>query len=154
DATNQVRFEPIVSGIFTRVEIARVAPAGPTTLGITDMNPHLTYQTPTIPQADRDRSIGDPRGIVWNAAGNKAYVTGMGSNCLIVLDANGARAGINPTIPVGEGPTGIVLDRAHSRLFVMDKFEAAISVVDVPTELETARVPFHDASTPAIKVGR
>src|SRR5262249_56547050 len=58
------------------------------------------------------------------------------------------------TIPVGEGPTGVVLDRAHSRLFVMDKFEAAISVVDVTTELENARVPFHDASPAAIKVGR
>jgi YVTN family beta-propeller protein len=87
-------------------------------------------------------------------AGTKAYVTGMGSNNVVVIDAAGARAGLAPTIPVGEGPTGIALDAAHGRIFVLDKFEAAISIVDLATEIETARVPFHDASPAAIRAGR
>jgi hypothetical protein len=78
----------------------------------------------------------------------------MGSNNVVVIDASGGRAGLAPTIPVGEGPTGVVLDAAHARILVLDKFEAAISVVDLATEVETARVPFHDASPVAIKVGR
>jgi YVTN family beta-propeller protein len=154
EATNEIRFEPNVQGRFTRVELARAIQPGLTSTSIVDLNPHLTYLTPTIPQVDRDRSIGDPRGIVWNAAGTRAYVTGMGSNNLIVIDAAGARAGVSPTVDVGEGPTGIVLDAAHGRLLVLDKFEAAISVVDLASELETARVPFHDASPQAIKAGR
>jgi YVTN family beta-propeller protein len=153
EATNEIRFEPNVQGRFTRVEIARVAPVGPATLGISDLNTHLTYAAPTIPQSERDKSLGDPRGIAWNVTGTKGYVTGMGSNNLIVIDASGQRAGIAPTIAVGEGPTGVVIDTAHGRLLVMDKFEGAISLVDLATELETARVPFHDPSTAAIKVG-
>jgi YVTN family beta-propeller protein len=154
DATNQIRFEPNVQGRFTRVEVARVNPTGPATLGITDLNPHLTYAVPTIPQSERDKSLGDPRGIVWNSTGTRGYVTGMGSNNVVVIDANGNRAGIAPTIIVGEGPTGIVLDEPHGRLFVMDKFEAKISVVDTATEVEIRRVAFHDPSPAAIKVGR
>jgi len=154
EATNEIRFEPVVKGKFTRVELARVDPSGPSGLGITDLNPHLTYAVPTVPQAVRDRSIGDPRGIVWNASGTKGYVTGMGSNNVVVIDANGARAGLAPTIDVGEGPTGIVLDAGHTRLFVLNKFEGTISVVDLASETETARVAFHDSSPQAIRIGR
>ena len=154
EATNEIRFEPNVQGRFTRVELARAKQPGLINTVITDLNPHLTYTVPTIPQVDRDRSLGDPRGIVWNSAGTRAYVTGMGSNNVIVIDAAGGRAGSAPTIPVGEGPTGIVLDAAHGRLLVLDKFEGAISVVDLGSETETARIPFHDASPQAIRVGR
>jgi YVTN family beta-propeller protein len=154
EGTNEIRYEPIVSGKFIRVEMARVNPVGPTTVGIGDLNPHLTYTTSTIPQSERDKSVGDPRGIAWNAAGTKGYVTGMGSNNVIVIDAAGNRAGIAPTIVVGEGPTGIALDESRSRLYVMDKFEGAISVVSTTTEVETARFAFFDPSPSAIKVGR
>ena len=154
DATNEIRFEPNVSGRFTRVELARTDAAGTTTLGVVDLNPHLTYSGSTIPQVDRDKSLGDPRGIAWNSAGTRGYVTGMGSNCVIVIDASGARAGISDTIPIGEGPTGIVLDEPRARLYVLDKFEAAISVVNVATETESVRVPFFDPSPAAIRIGR
>jgi hypothetical protein len=136
EATNEVRFEPNVKGTFVRSMLALVNPAAPGTPGLVDMNGHLTYATPTVPQADRDRSLADPRGIAWNAAGTRAYVTGMGSNNVVVLGANGARAGLAPTIEVGEGPTGIVLDEPRQRLYVLNKFDASISLVDTTTELE------------------
>ena len=154
EATNEIRYEPNVQGRFTRVEIARVSNLGTQTRGISDLNPHLDYSVATIPQSERDKSLGDPRGIAWNPAGTKGYVTGMGSNNVVVIDASGGRAGLAPTIPVGEGPTGVVVDAAHARLLVLDKFEAAISVVDLATEIETARVPFHDGSTAAVRIGR
>jgi hypothetical protein len=34
----------------------------------------------------------------------------MGSNNVVVLERRGQRAGLAPTIAVGEGPTGIVVD--------------------------------------------
>jgi hypothetical protein len=140
EATNEVRFEPNVQGRFTRVEIARVAGRDGRTLGIVDLNPHLDYSVATLPQSERDKSLGDPRGIAWNAAGTKGYVTGMGSNNLVVIDGSGSRAGLAPTIPVGEGPTGIVLDAARGRLLVLDKFESAISVVDLQGTRSRSRV--------------
>ncbi|MBK7876384.1 MAG: beta-propeller fold lactonase family protein [Planctomycetes bacterium] len=153
DATNEVRFEPVLRGKFLKVELARVSPAG-ATLGIVDLNPHLTYATGQVPQVDRDQSLGDPRGIVWNAAGTRGYVTGMGSNNLVVIDALGARAGIAPTVAVGEGPTGVVLDEARGQAYVLCKFEGAISVVGLASELETARVRYFDPTPVAIELGR
>jgi len=150
DCTNEVRFEPNLQGRFLRVELALVDGGGAT---LHDLNPHLSYAGPTIPQAERDASLGDPRGIVWNAAGTRGYVTGMGSNNVVVVDETGARVGAAP-IEVGEGPTGVALDDEAGLLFVLDKFEAAISVVDVVAGTELSRTPFFDPSPQAIKTGR
>ena len=154
DGTNEVRFEPVVQGTFTRVELALKNPTSPVAAAVVDLNPHLNYGVPTVAQGLRDQSLGDPRGIVWNAAGTRGYVSGMGSNNVVVIDGSGARAGLAPTIEVGEGPTGVALHEASGRLFVLDKFESAISVVSTGAEIETARVPFFDPSLPAIKAGR
>jgi YVTN family beta-propeller protein len=154
DATNELRYEPNLNGTFVRVEVALFDPANLGSPSVLDLNPHLDYSVSTVPQATRDESIGDPRGIVWNAAGTRAYVAGMGSNNVVVIDAGGQRAGLNPTIEVGEGPTGVALDEGAGRLYVLNKFAATISVVDTATESETAQVGFHDPTPPAIKVGR
>jgi DNA-binding beta-propeller fold protein YncE len=153
DATNEVRFEPRVNGTFVRVNMATVNPA---TLAktIVDLNPHLTYAAPTVPQSERNKSIGDPRGITWNAAGTRGYITGMGSNNLIVVNAAGARAGLADTIPVGEGPTGIALDEARGRLYVLNRFAGTISVVSTASETVVGTVPFFDPTPAPIKVGR
>ncbi len=154
DATNEVRFEPVVKGRFTRVLLALRNPAVPSPVSLVDLNPHLTYAVPTVPQSERDKSLGDPRGIAWNAAGTRGYVTGMGSHSVVVVDGTGARAGLTPAIEVGEGPTGVALHAAAGRLYVLDKFESAISVVSLAGEVETARVPFFDPSPAAVRPGR
>ncbi len=154
DAINDVRYEPNVNGRFIRVQAALVDAVDPTTHELVDLNAHLTYDAPTIPQIERDRSVGDPRGVVWNDTGTRAYVTGMGSNNVIVIDTTGARAGLQPTIEVGEGPTGIVFDAENDRLYVLNKFEGSISVIDTITEMETARVLFFDPTPAAIRQGR
>jgi DNA-binding beta-propeller fold protein YncE len=157
DGTNELRFEPIVKGKFLRVELGRVNPVGPATLAVVDLNPHLHYgptDPASIAQSERDKSLGDPRGIVWNASGSRGYVSGMGSNNVVVIDSAGNRAGLAPTIAVGEGPTGLVADDARGRLYVLDKFEGAISVVSLASEYEIGRVPFHDPSPSSIRIGR
>jgi len=154
EAFNLLRFEPNLSGVFVRARIAAFLPDDPAIVGRADLNRHLDHGSATVPQSERDRSIGDPRGIAWNAAGTRAYVTGMGSNNVIVIDQFGQRAGLAPTIEVGQGPTGIVLDQARAQVYVLNKFEASLSVVSTTTESEVARVAFFDPSPPAIKLGR
>jgi len=153
EATNQIRFEPVVKGKFVRVTLGRITGAG-LVVGKTDLNPHLDYTAATVPQPLRDQSLGDPRAIVWNAAGTKGYVAGMGSNNIAVIDAAGARAGLAPTIEVPEGPTGLVLDEARSRLYVLSKFAARLSVVSTTSETTVQSVSFHDATPGVIRVGR
>ena len=155
EATNEIRFEPKVNGTFVRVRFASFDPGSPaTTTVVKDLNPHLDYSTATVPQADRDLSIGDPRGIAWNAAGTRAYITGMGSNNVVVVDQDGDRAGVAPTIEVGEGPTGIVVDDPRGVIYVLNRFDASLSVIGIDSEVEIARVPLFDPTPPAIKVGR
>ncbi len=153
EATNQIRFEPVVKGKFVRVTLARITGAG-ANVATSDLNPHLDYSTATVPQSLRDQSVGDPRAIVWNAAGTKGYVAGMGSNNVAVIDAAGARAGLAPTIEVAEGPTGLALDEARSRLYVLSKFAGRLSVVSTVTESVVQSLSFHDATPNAIRVGR
>ena len=152
DGINEVRFEPNLNGVFLRVNAAVVDPDNGSS-DVLDLNPHLDYSIATLPPSERAQSIGDPRGIAWNAAGTKAYVTGMGSNNVVAIDENGLRTG-SPPIEVGEGPTGIVLDEARQQLYVINKFAASISTVRLSDETEIARLDFFDPSPTAIKVGR
>jgi DNA-binding beta-propeller fold protein YncE len=158
DATNEVRFEPVLAGRFLRVNSARVNPIAGAALAINDLNPHLAYTgaIPFVPiaQAERDKSIGDPRAIAWNSAGTRGYVAGMGSNNVIVVNSTGGRANATPSIAVGEGPTGLALDQARARLYVLNKFSATISVVDLLTETQLTAVPLFDPTPVAIKTGR
>ncbi len=149
DATNQIRWEPNLQGKFIRVDMASFPPGGTNT--ITDLNPHLNYSTGNIPVAQRALSIGDPRGIVWNSSGTQAWVTGMGSNNVIAVSNTGARAGL---VNVGQGPTGIVINPATNRLYVLNKFDASISVVDGNAMSVVATVPFFDPTPAVVKIGR
>src|ERR1051326_6029316 len=155
DGTNEVRFEPNVKGRFVHVEVALVNPVN-LSKSIVDLNPHvLPYAVQQLPlQSDRDRAIGDPRGMAWNSAGSKAYISGMGSDNVVVVNAAGARAGLAETIPVGHGPTGVAFDGGRSKVYVLNRFDASISVIDTTTEAVTSTVTFYDPTPTQIKVGR
>ena len=111
-------------------------------------------------------SIGDPRGIAWNPATGKGYVTGMGSNNVIVITAAGGRdPTLNTPIPVGQGPTGIVLNAVGANAssptlaYVLNRFDANISVLNLaaasPATAEVARVALSYDPTPTdVRNGR
>jgi YVTN family beta-propeller protein len=153
DATNLTRFEPNLTGTFIRVMGAHV-PANSRTATVFDLNAHLDYATPTVPQPIRDRAMGDPRCIAWHPSGQKAYIAGMGSNNLIVIDSSGNRTGLAPTIEVGDGPTGLAVQGSMNRLFVLERFRAAVSIVNLTTEKMTKRLPFFDPTPIEIQRGR
>lgn len=149
DASNEVRFEPNLNGRFVTVAIADFARGG--SASVADLNPHLDYSTPTVDPSVRAQSVGDPRGIAWTADGSRAYVTGMGSNNVIVTDGAGNRLG---RLDVGEGPTGIVLDDGANRGYVLNKFSGSISVIDTASDRVTDEVAFYDPTPDVIKQGR
>lgn len=152
DAINDVRFEPNLTAQFVRVTGAIFPPANPAAATVFDLNPHLTYATPSIPQAERDKALGDPRGIAIKPPGNRVLITGMGSNNLIVLDETLTRMG-DPT-PLGQGPTSITLDNPRNRAYILNRFDGTISVVETTFFQEIGRVPFFDPTSAAVKNGR
>ncbi len=151
DAINEIRYEPILNGIFVRANIGIVNSNDINNPIVRDLNPHLDYLTSTVAQSIRNQSIGDPRGIVWNGSGNRGYVSGMGSNNIIVIDENGGRI---DRIEVGEGATGIAIDENNNRLYVWNHFEASLSTVDVNTNTEINRIDVFNPLPIAIQEGR
>lgn len=152
DAINEVRFEPNLNGVFVRVKLALVDPLD---LGRTvkDLNPHLDYTVRTLPPGDRDKSIGDPRAIVWTTDGTRGYVAGMGSRNLVVIDADGNRLHSQP-VELGEGPCGLALDEARRRLYVFNRFSSSISVVDTDADTVINAAPLFDPTPLTIAAGR
>ncbi len=157
DAMNHVRYEPNLKGVFLRVQqaIVQLKPDGSTeTIANKDLNPHLDYTTPSVAEAVRQRSLGDPRAIVWTRKSGKAFIAGMGSNNVIITDSKGDRLLEGRTIEVGEGPTGLALNEPEDRLYVLNRFEGSISVVDTHAGHELNRVPYFDPTPEVIKNGR
>ncbi len=153
DALNEKRFEPVLKGIFVRVEMATIDPESLAKV-VKDLNPHLDYASSLVPQSERDQSLGDPRGIVWNAGGTRGYVTGMGSDNLAIINPTGQRISTNAAIPLGKGPTGLALDEPRGRLYIWNRFGASISVVDTAAESVVETVPLFDPTPVPIKKGR
>lgn len=180
DATNQIRYQPMLDGTFIQVLMGTYALGG-TTGTKADLNPHLlpyssvtgTYANSSIPATCATgstlcaaNSIGDPRGIAWDAATGRGYVTAMGSNSVIVINSAGGRDSVLSTpIPVGQGPTGIVLNAvganasSPSLAYVLNRFDANISVLNLaatsPGAMEVARVALSYDPTPTdVRAGR
>ena len=153
DAMNQLRYEPALRGIFTRVNLALVTPDNGTTT-VKDLNPRLDYMTRALPESERDKSLGDPRGIVWSSDGTRGYVTGMGSGNLVVIDAAGNRLGPESPLHLDDGPTGLALDEPRRRLYVLNRFSATVSVVDTEAQAVVTNLPLFDPTPAVVKTGR
>ncbi len=152
DATNEVRFEPVLNGRFLRVNLARIRGADNAVLSVSDLNPHLTYAASSTSADNRLRSLGDPRSIVWNAAGTRGFVTGMGSSNLIVIDADGRRVG--DPIDTGEGPVGAALNEGAGLLYVWNHFEASISVIELASSSRVGTLALFNPLPRAMRDGR
>lgn len=154
EALNQVRFEPNAKAHFIQSRIAVIAGDGVPT-SIRDLNQHLepliAAGVRSIPEAERSRSLADPRGVIFHKDGQSGYVTGLGSNNVIRIAADGLRLG---QLDVGQGPTGVVLDDLTGRLYVLNRFESSISTIDTGSFSETSRTIFHDPTPPQIRAGR
>ncbi|HSU53784.1 MAG TPA: beta-propeller fold lactonase family protein, partial [Candidatus Dormibacteraeota bacterium] len=153
DAINNIRFQPVLAGIFIRVKLALVDPANLTST-ITDLNSHLTYTNSRISQTEREKSVGDPRAILWSSDGSRGYVTGMGSDNLLVIDANGNRVGTNNPLTLDQGPTGMALDEGRQRLYVYNRFAGSVSTIDPAGQTLIGTRSLLDPTPALIKAGR
>jgi len=154
DARNEIRFEPNVKGRFLQVLSATVDALDPDSKSLSDLNPHLDYVEPTIAQSQRNKSLGDPRGIVWMADGQRGYVAGMGSNSVIAIDPGGSRLdGIEP-IAVGLGPIGLALNEMEGLLYVWNHFDASLTVIRLDNHAKVSTTTLFSPLPEAIRKGR
>ena len=150
DAQSLTRFEPNLRGRFMKTRVSSVNPAGgaPTDF---DLNPHINYDNPAGSDAERAQSLGLPSDIA-RASDGTLYVAALGSGRVGVLDAAGT---VQSRVGVGQGPTGLALDEARSRLYVLNRFEQTVSVVDTAARGELTRVAVgFNPEPPEVREGR
>lgn len=163
EAFNQVRFEPVLNGRFAISAIGYVRPDG--AVAVEDLNPHLAGLLPApgalnfegllpfepLSPEERAVSLGDPRGVASSPDATWQLVTGRGSNNIVKVSPDGTRLGLGT---VGAGPTGVVIDAARERAYVLNRFDATISTVHLSTLDEMSTTSFHDPTPQTIRDGR
>lgn len=164
DALNMVRFDHplgleghIVDNIMARVDLAT-----PSRERI-DMNGHIDRASdPATNLAEREASISQAGMLAWAADGSAAYLVAIGSRKVFRLDPAcgtpdcifGADRSVPDVVEVGEGPTGIVLNEAANRLYVLNRFTNSIAIVDSAAMVKFDEVAMHDPSSDIVKTGR
>ncbi len=158
DARNEVRFEPMVRGHLAE---SRITVVSGTVATPHHLNPHIDYDVVPGPQAEIDRSLAFPMDLAFSSDGQTVFVAGFGSAKVGAFKADDLEAGVitEAQIPVGQGPSGIVLDAARDRLYVMNRIDGTISIVgnasNPATRAVTDTVALRfDPSPPAVRDGR
>ena len=137
---NQVRFEPNLSGRFqaSRVSIVNTAGSGtPIITATSDLNSHVDFSNPAGTDAERSLSLALPADIVRRFDGT-LFVAATSSARVGVLSAAGI---VTDRIAVGQGPTGLALDESRQRLYVLNRFDETLGVVDTNAKLQIAQLP-------------
>jgi len=139
DDINEVRFEPNLRGRFqnNRITILNNAANGTPTVSTTpDLNSHVNLSDPIGSDSERSLSLALPSDLVRKSDGT-FFVAATSSARVGVLASDGTVIG---RIAVGQGPTGLALDEPRQSLYVLNRFDQTISVVDTNAKLQVNQV--------------
>lgn len=165
DALNNVRFEgpgdfggSTVRGHITESRIT-VLGAGVTPI---HLNKHIDYSTccAPIPNAENARSLAFPGGMAVTSDGKTLYVAAFGSSKIGIFDTQQLEGNTftpdlsSQVVVTGGGPSGVVLDEANGRMYVMTRFDDSISIIDMAQRKEVAHLAMHNPEPTSVLNGR
>jgi DNA-binding beta-propeller fold protein YncE len=166
EARNEVRFEGpgIFGGSSVQGHLAesRITILSGASVRPRHLNKHIDYAVLPAPAGVKDHSLATPAGMAVSPDGATLFVAAFGSSKIGVLDtATLGNDTFDPRlasaryIPVsGGGPSGVVLDAGRNRLYVLTRFDDAVSVIDLATRAETSHQPLHNPEPPSVVAGR
>jgi YVTN family beta-propeller protein len=169
DAHNEVRFEgPGMRGGSTvrgHLHEARITVLDGSSVLPRRLNKHIDYSVVPSPDGVADASLATPVGMAVSADGTALYVAAFGSQKIGVYDTAKLEADtFQPSPPDGArqiamsggGPSGMVLDETHARLYVLTRFDNSIGVVDTATLSEdpALKQPLYDPEPASVIAGR
>jgi DNA-binding beta-propeller fold protein YncE len=166
EARNDLRFEgratatrPSLQGHLHESRITVLSPAG---VAPRHLNKHIDYGAccAPAPNAESERSLAQPLGMAVTANGATLYVAAFGSSKIGVFPTAALEA--DTFVPSaaqhialsGGGPTGMVLDEQAQRLYVLTRFDNALSIVNTATKQELAHLPLYNPEPPSVVRGR
>ena len=170
EAQNQIRFEgPGQFGGSTvqgHLAESRVTILASSTVQPIHLNKHIDYTKlagrPGFDPTTKDHSLATPLDMAVSSSGETLYVAAFGSSKVGVFDTAALRTNtFDPRtisasyIPVsGGGPSGLVLDEARGRLYVMTRFDNAVKVVDLASRSEVAAATLPNPEPASVVAGR
>jgi DNA-binding beta-propeller fold protein YncE len=167
DARNELNFEgpgdfagESLRGHLHESRIAVLGAAG--AVASRHLNKHIDYSTAgaPLPNAESETSLAQPLGMAVTGDGSRLYVAAFGSSKIGVystaaLENDTFVPSAANQIPLrGGGPTGMVLDEARRRLYVLTRFDNAIAVVDTRVKREIAHHAMFNPEPPSVVEGR
>ncbi|MGH7896260.1 MAG: YncE family protein, partial [Candidatus Binatia bacterium] len=157
-------FKPLGEPASVRGHLAesRITVLDAGTVTARHLNKHIDYTSccAALPNAENDDSLAFPLGMAVSSDGGTLYVAGFGSSEVGVystsaLETNAFVPDAANQLPVsGGGPTGLVLDEARTQLYVLTRFDNAVSVLSTATGQETSHVPLYDPEPASVVTGR
>ena len=155
DARNDQRFEGPVGAVTAHAVDSRISVIDPTTHAVTvdNLNAHL-------PGGDPKLSRAFPQDLVTSSDGKKLYVVAQGSAKLAVYNTADLENGTamptagNQVLLSKGGPTGVAVDEAHGRAFVLTRFDNGISTVDLHAMAEARHITMYNPEPANVTQGR
>lgn len=170
EANNMVRFEG--PGHYTgstlqgKLALSRVTVIANGQVAPRHLNKHIDYSKlasqPGFDATAKDHSLATPVDMTVSRDGRTLYVAAFGSSRIGVFNTgeiesdtfNPRTASSNYITVSGGGPSGLVLDEARNRLYVMTRFDNAIKVINLSTRTEVGQATLANPEPAHIVNGR
>ncbi|WP_255215663.1 hypothetical protein [Pseudenhygromyxa sp. WMMC2535] len=126
------------------------------------LNKHIDHDAccGPVPSGERELSVSQPLGMAISSDGAVLYTAVLGNDKLAIyytaeLEDDSFYPDAFDQIPLsGGGPTGLVLDEAHDRIYALTRFDNGISIVDTDALEEIDHLSMHDPEPAALVAGR
>lgn len=126
------------------------------------LNKHIDYSVccADLPNDENARSLAQPMDMAISRDGKTLYVAAFGSGKVGVFDT--AALENNTFVPdaasqiqlSGGGPAGLALNEENNLLYVLTRFDNAISVIDINTNTEISHITMYNPEPAHIIAGR
>jgi len=164
EARNEVRFEgPGIFGGSTvrgHLQEARITVLHGGANLPRHLNKHIDYGVVPSPPGVKDKSLATPTGMAVTSDGATLYVAAFGSskigvfNTATLEDDTFVPDEANQITVSGGGPSGVALDEARTRLYVLTRFDNAVSAIDLGSNIEVQHLPLYNPEPPSVVAGR
>jgi YVTN family beta-propeller protein len=167
DAHNEVRFEgpgTIATTVRGHLHEARITVIDGAGVHPRHLNKHIAalpegYRTVPMPAGVKDASLATPLDMVVDSTGT-LYLAAFGSSAVARLAAAEIEDDTFTPDPAthiavsGGGPSGLALDEANHRLYVLTRFDNAVKAIDTLAGAEIAQYPLYNPEPAPVVQGR
>jgi YVTN family beta-propeller protein len=152
ESRNMFRFEPRIVGYLVETVVSFINQSTGTAT-VRRLDPHINYNVVPGTQAEADSAVGIPTGVAFSLDGQRAYVTSLATDKLAVVNPSGGTStSVLARVPTVPGPTGVVVDDARHRLYVVGRFLNQLETIQADSleSIHVASIGFDPTPDPIV----